>query len=248
VAKLSRLSEYVSPTELAAAVATLKRRIAGDASASGAPGVALASVDAGPASPDEKKKPEPPGENAPLRERTLPPQLSAAFDSLAATAELSRAEAEQSKAEAERPKGSASQAREATRPSPQAGSGVLKDSAEAEAPTDSLRAAVIEALGRASPLLKTGLASSLPWRVEEKRLVIPFRSGMEESVVRGSIAEIAAKASEFAGRQLRVELKVELKVEPTPASSAAGKAGEGEPDPVEIVERVFRGARLPDRG
>jgi DNA polymerase III subunit gamma/tau len=255
VAKLSRLSEYVSPTELAAAVATLKRRIAGDARASGE---ATASGGAEPDSPDEKKKPERPGEQVLPREYAFSPQLSAAFDSLAATAELSREAVPQAQAASELPHGE-------TRPSSPAKPSLLKDAgaaddeegaAEEAAPVetrnppgdlsqpDSLRGAVIDALGRSSPLLKTGLASSLPWRVEAAALVIPFRSGMEESVVRGSIAEIAAKASELAGRQLRVELKVERK----PGPQAEAKAEGGEPDPVEIVERVFRGARLPDRG
>ena len=250
VAKLSRLSEYVSPTELAAAVAALKRRVAGDAAAS---------PEAAPASPEEKKKLEPAGEYSLPREHAFSPQLSAAFDSLAATAVLSRAEASPPMTD-EQSQGSDSSVRDTPLPSVTEASGVLHDSAgtgdeeaeldgaeasaDAGAQTDSLRAAVIEALGRASPLLKTGLASSLPWRIEETRLVIPFRSGMEESVVRGSIAEIAAKASEFTGRQLRVELKVER----MPGSSVAEKAQGAEPDPVEIVERVFRGARLPDRG
>jgi DNA polymerase III subunit gamma/tau len=210
VAKLCRLADYVSTTELAAAVAALKRRIAGEASAA---------VDALPA--PEKKKPEP------SRERTLPPQLSAAFDSLAATAEE----------EAKRP---------SAPPIPPAPR-VLSDSSDetVEDGSDQLRGAVIEALGRSSPLLKSGLASSLPWRVEETRLVIPFRSGMEESVVRGSIADIAAKASELAGRQLKVELKVE-KRGGSEASGPGAMPERGGPDPVGIVERVFRGTRLPD--
>jgi DNA polymerase-3 subunit gamma/tau len=218
VAKLCRLADYVSITELAAAVAALKRRLAGDATAA---------VDAHVApAPVEKKKPE------------LPSQLSAAFDSLAAAASLA-----------------------AVSPPP-APSGVLNDAsddeddrleAEGEAKrveafdSDPLRGAVIEALGRSSPLLKSGLASSLPWRVEETRLVIPFRSGMDESVVRGSISDIAAKASELAGRQLKVELRVEQRPGPAADGSAARSAQAG-PDPVEIVERVFRGARLPDVG
>jgi DNA polymerase-3 subunit gamma/tau len=205
VAKLCRLADFVSTTELAAAVAALKRRIAGDASA------AAASV--APAAGEKKK-------------RELPPQLSAAFDSLAATAsrapEPPRVLSDVSVAEADE---------------------AVPD--EASSP-DPLRSAVIEALGRSSPLLKTGLASSLPWRVEKARLVIPFRSGMEESVVRGSIADIAAKASELAGRQLKVELKVEPK--PSPAAGSSASSVQGGPDPVEIVERVFKGARLPEGG
>ena len=70
-------------------------------------------------------------------------------------------------------------------------------------------------------------------------------SGMEESVVRGSISDIAAKASELSGRRL----KVELKVEPRPGSrgEAPPGAADAPPDPVAIVERVFRGKRLADR-
>jgi hypothetical protein len=111
---------------------------------------------------------------------------------------------------------------------------------------DPLRSAAIEALGKSSPLLKSGLASSLPWRVEETRLVIPFRSGMEESVVRGSIADIAAKVSELAGRKLKVELKIEPK--PSSKTGSSTPSIQGDPDPVEIVERVFKGARLPSGG
>ena len=88
---------------------------------------------------------------------------------------------------------------------------------------DSLREAVIAALGRSSPLLKSGLASSLPWRVDETRIVIPFRSGMEESVVRGSIADIAAKASELTGRRLKIELKVEQRKTPLLAGGFADR-------------------------
>jgi len=112
---------------------------------------------------------------------------------------------------------------------------------------DPLRGAVIDALGRSSPLLKSGLASSLPWRIEETRLVIPFLSGMEESVVRGSIADIAAKASELAGRPLKVEVKVEPRRSQA-AEAASGQSGRPGSDPVEIVERVFRGTRLPNGG
>jgi len=108
-----------------------------------------------------------------------------------------------------------------------------------------LRGAVIEAVGRSSPLLKSALASSLPWRVEESRIVIPFRSGMDESVVRGSIGDIAAKASELAGRPLRIELKVEA-VQARVAGRTAHRSEAEGPDPVAVVERVFRGTRLPE--
>jgi DNA polymerase III subunit gamma/tau len=260
IAKLSRLSEYVSPSELAAAVAALKRRVAGGAAASGESG-ASAELSS------EKKKPEPEFGSTLTRERTLPPQLSAAFDSLAAMAALSKSEeAPSERTDARKPASPASEPPASPRG---ARPGVLNDSSEAgeddeendnrdgpsetgasadsnpevesDPETGSLRGAVIEAIGRSSPLLKTGLISSLPWRMDERQLVIPFRSGMEESVVRGSIAEIAAKASELAGRPLKVELCVERKSD---APSEGKKAPSDEPDPVEIVERVFRGARL----
>ena len=118
--------------------------------------------------------------------------------------------------------------------------------AEMQETPDSLREAVIAALGRSSPLLKSGLASSLPWRVDETRIVIPFRSGMEESVVRGSIADIAAKASELTGRWPKIELKVEQRKTPLLGEDSPIVVGSS-PDPVAIVERVFRGTRLPDK-
>jgi hypothetical protein len=116
-----------------------------------------------------------------------------------------------------------------------------------EVSPDPLRDSVIDALGRSSPLLKTGLVSSLPWRVEETRIVIPFRSGMDESVVKGSLSDIAAKASELAGRQMKVELTVEPRASPA-RDVAAQQSVESGPDPVAIVERVFRGTRMPDSG
>jgi len=226
VAKLCRLDDYVSPTELALAVAALKRYVAGGASTPrGEPlkivpgitsGARIADVQGGSAL-DEKKKPEPP------QELKLSPQLDAAFASLAASAQAAgRAEADTGDSCESEPA-----AEEA-----ESGSG------------DGLRQAVVEALGKASPLLKTGLGNSLPWRLDDARLTIPFRSGMEESVVRGSIADIAAKASELAGRTLKVELKIEGKSRTAKSSGSASGARASGPDPVEIVERVFRGTRL----
>ena len=182
VARLCRLADYVSPSELAAAVASIRHRLAGAAEAADAGRGGSLDVRIRESS-DEKKKPES------LRERALPPRLNAAFDSLAAAAK-------QSPADAVPPAGLMNDASEADE---EAESTV----AEMQETPDSLREAVIAALGRSSPLLKSGLASSLPWRIDETRIVIPFRSGMEESVVRGSIADIAAKASELTGRRLQ---------------------------------------------
>jgi DNA polymerase III subunit gamma/tau len=242
VAKLCRLADYVSPTELAKAVAALKRSLAGEA----------------PPIPGEKKKPEPSRAPKPFPELKLPPQLSAAFDSLASAASSEIAaggEVEAAGGDAPPPAKEPSSAQRSAPPRTR----ILSDARGGEEPSegedaapeapradsaDPLRSAVIEALGRSSPLLKSGLASSLPWRVEETRIVIPFRSGMEESVVRGSLSDIAAKASELSGKQF----KVELMVEPRPGAGRdvqPQRAPESGPDPVAVVERVFRGTRMP---
>jgi len=111
---------------------------------------------------------------------------------------------------------------------------------------ETLRKAVVDAVGRSSPLLKTGLSSSLPWRVDGERLVVPFRSGMEESVVRGAVPAMAAAAAQAAGRAIKVELRVE-RPEAHPKGGHGAPHGEG-PDPAAIVERVFRGSRVaPER-
>jgi DNA polymerase-3 subunit gamma/tau len=233
VARLCRLADYVSPAELAATVASLKRVIAGDAALP--PALAKGEPRRPEAPTAEKKKPE------------LPPRLSAAFESLAATAEQSLAATEVPgplpvSLSSPRPlvmNDASEDGEEPIEPAEQAEQGSSGNQGGLE---DTLRASVIAELGRSSPVLKTGLASSLPWRIELSKLVIPFRSGMDESVVRPSVADIAAKASGLAGRQLKVELIVELK-KPEPARSAAA-AGE-ESDPVAVVERVFRGKRLP---
>ncbi|MBL8965619.1 MAG: hypothetical protein JNG85_01350 [Spirochaetaceae bacterium] len=105
-----------------------------------------------------------------------------------------------------------------------------------------LKAAVVEALGKNSPLLKSGLGASLPWRVEGERLVIPFRSGMEEGLVRGELPALSRAAAEASGRHLKVELRVESPAKPRAAEG--GAAGIPENDPAAIVERVFRGTRV----
>jgi DNA polymerase III subunit gamma/tau len=245
-ARLCRLADYVSPAELARTVGALRRFVAGEGALPPSPPSSARAP--GPAREDEKKKPE---SAVGIK---LPRRLSEAFDDLAAAA----ADAAAQDLESEPPA--------ATRPARRAAGGsrgtdgpVLRDGgadepvepdageasavAEPAAPgADPLRGPVIDALGRSSPLLKTGLASSLPWRVEGDKLVIPFRSGMEESVVRGSVADIAAKASELAGKPLKVALVVEPSPRARPAAPDA--AADAVPDPAQIVERVFRGARV----
>jgi DNA polymerase-3 subunit gamma/tau len=250
VSKLCRLKDYVSPGELATVVAALRRKIGGgdarleDKGAGDRPRPDRSVP--GSAGGAEKKKPE------------LPPSLSAAFGSLAAAAkELG----EEGAVAAAVPDAAPPPSAPAPRPpavEEQEGEDEEEIWAPAAAPEqaqpaaqlsegDALRAAVIEAIGKASPLLKTGLSSSLPWRLEDGRLVLPFRSGMDESVVRGSIADIAAAASRFSGKQLKVELKVEAAAGRGKAAAridGAEAAAAGESNPVTIVERVFRGSRV----
>ncbi len=282
VSRLCRLRDYVSPSELAGVVASLRRRLGGEGRgpdgarqarqpAAAAPGEARAMA----GSEGEKKKPERPAEPR------LPPSLSAAFGSLAAAAASASAE-EGAEAPPETPAPSRPGPERAARPlaMPSTPPRVLSDPGEDEEEPDTeddlwappaapareggpadggepapppsesevLRRSVIEAIGRSSPLLKTGLSSSLPWRVEGGRLVVPFRSGIEESVVRGHVADIAAKAAELAGRTLKVELRVERPGEaPEGPAAPAGSAVPAGPDPVAIVENVFRGSRVAPR-
>jgi len=68
---------------------------------------------------------------------------------------------------------------------------------------------------------------------------------MEESVVRASVAEIAAVASELSGKTLKVELRVEPGQNRRPAADAPH---DEKADPADIVARVFRGKRVDPTG
>ncbi len=65
VARLCRLADYVSPSELAAAVASMRHRLAGAAEAADADAPRARSMSEIRESSDEKKKPESPGARAP---------------------------------------------------------------------------------------------------------------------------------------------------------------------------------------
>lgn len=244
VARLCRISEYVSTGELADAVAELRGRIAGGAPAP-ASAAATGGERKGPARAEgEKKKPE------------LHPSLMAAFGSLAAAtgaagmlrdddgAEEDEAEpaprhVEASSANSGPAPGPAAPARAAPSPASPDPAGPEQDAMR------ELRSSVIDALGRSSPLLKSGLSASLPWRNEGERLVIPFHSGMEESVVRGRLTDIAAAVARLGGRPFKVELRVEAPARaPVQADQRGAPDGEG---PVGVVERVFRGTLVPQR-
>ena len=109
---------------------------------------------------------------------------------------------------------------------------------------DAFRRDLIARIGRANPLLGSGLAASLGWSLEEDRLVISFRNAMEEGVVRAELGLLAGAIKDFAARDLKVELKVSEGAESRrrPRSSSADHS-----DPVAIVERMFRGQRLEPR-
>jgi hypothetical protein len=108
-----------------------------------------------------------------------------------------------------------------------------------------LKAAVLESMGRSSPLLSTGLAVSLPWILDENHLVIPFRNGIEESVVKSEISTVALAVAKAAGRAIKVDLKVSQPSRaPGGGGSGAEPGEEDENDPAAIVARVFRGQRI----
>jgi DNA polymerase-3 subunit gamma/tau len=244
IARLARLSEYVSSGELAATVANLRRRLAGEPSAAkSAAGDGHAREQAaGERGVEQKKKPE------------LNPALMAAFGSLAAATGAAEPEPRLAAAAAgkqvQSPATPETTAQEAATtmtanieftPVEAPSSGALSTDRE-PMPMETLRASVIEAMGRSSPLLKTGLSASLPWRSEGEKLIIPFRSGMEETVLRGSLSGIAAKAAEIGGRLFKVELRVEAAART--ADEKARPEDQGGNVSVDVVERVFRGTRL----
>jgi DNA polymerase III subunit gamma/tau len=74
---------------------------------------------------------------------------------------------------------------------------------------DILRAEVIAELGKASPILKSGLAASGLWCIEDGRLVIPFQvMGIDQKMVKDSIGILAESVSRHLGRSLKVELRI----------------------------------------
>ncbi len=251
VARLVRLRDYVPPSELARVVASLRRKLAGEAPLADAKAALQSTAAEGGEGPTamggEKKNAE------------LPTSLKSAFSSLAAAA--------LGATEAQAPLGPAVRDTQRVTALSQQGSAqsssasygapfgnVLPDEVPSGASpsAEALRETVIAALGRASPLLKSGLGKSLPWRIEGERVVLPFRSGMEESLIRGELPAVSQAVAEAAGRPLRVELRVEAQA---PEAAAAPRvAGQGDAtmvgettDPVAIVERVFRGSRVKER-
>ncbi len=122
-------------------------------------------------------------------------------------------------------------------------------------PPRSLREAVLARLAKSHVVLANALEKSLSWTVEENRLEILFPSGYEEAMARRDLSVLSKAAGDAAGRVL----KVELRAVPAPRGPAAAPREAADPDgglpdadapragdvdPVEIVERVFRGKRV----
>jgi len=93
----------------------------------------------------------------------------------------------------------------------------------------------------------------LAWRLEGDRLVIEFDRPYEENLAKGDLALVSSRVAEAAGRSLKVDIRSvrdAREAVQAPASPSGLEGGQGaapEPDPVEIVERVFRGRRTPRR-
>ncbi len=266
--RLGRLKDYVSPSELARAVAALN-------GGSPAPSSARHQSDGRSASflvsmhstPEEKKKPElNPGlplsltsAFSDLAGTMLGPQEKAEFDQRlhpSSTHVLSVTQAPGQTAKAIGPSSSEPGITSLSDIPPRdevilASSEELAQCAKDEKPSDAavvvtgieaMRKEVLTRISRADPLLGSGLGASLDWALEGERLMIPFRTGMEESVVRTELSKVALVVAAVSGKSFRIELRVTegtRQSQPIPSGSASGAS-----DAVAIVERMFRGQKI----
>lgn len=260
VTRLARLRSWVAPSELADAVATLRGALEGETTPRSAPadtaslGQGKFPQVVGSGEGSEKKKLELAGK--------LSSPLGSAIESLAGV--LQSDEPKSSRSE---PPFGAGMVRDlgesAQRPAVREAIEVRANADEREADlfapeaeilesgpvaTTSayddialLRSELIARVARQNPLLGSGLAASADWRIEDSRLLISFRNGIEENIVRAELGVLAGAASAIAGRNLKVELRVGDSVA-NPGRDRVPKAGSS--DPVSIVERVFRGQRV----
>jgi hypothetical protein len=113
---------------------------------------------------------------------------------------------------------------------------------------EAFRREVIARVGRANPLLGSGLASALDWDLGEGRLLITFRNGIDENIVRHELGLLSQTAAAVAGKALRVELRVGGSRGPGSRSPGGpggqSPAAEGQADAATLVERMFRGQRI----
>jgi DNA polymerase-3 subunit gamma/tau len=115
-----------------------------------------------------------------------------------------------------------------------------------------IRAAVIQAMGRNRMVLTTCLERSGNWIIEDGRLLVSCANAYDANTISSDSNLISKKVLEIAGLALRVDARaVELPREAhTPSrddEEGDDDGDDGPADPVEIVERVFRGRRIPFR-
>jgi DNA polymerase-3 subunit gamma/tau len=115
-----------------------------------------------------------------------------------------------------------------------------------------LRTAVIQAMGRNRMVLTTSLERSGDWKIENGRLLVTCANAYDANTISSDSNIIAKKVLEIYGLALRVdacavELPREVQVPPRDDDEGDDDGDDGPADPVEIVERVFRGRRIPSR-
>jgi len=115
-----------------------------------------------------------------------------------------------------------------------------------------IRAAVIQAMGRNRMVLTTCLERSGDWKIEDGRLIVTCANAYDASTVSSDASIISRKVLEISGLALRVDAKAielprEVQTAPRDDDDGDDDGDDGPADPVEIVERVFRGRRIPSR-
>ena len=218
VSRMASIGEYVPPAELARTVAALKAAIVdGSAPGAAAIGAALAGM---PAPVETRQR---------ASARTASPRTAAESPAAAVPAHGATETSE-----------------------PTAGSAPDASSAgSGESDLDGLRRSVTAALARNRTVLSMCLERSGPWSIEDDRLVIPCANGYDASTMLSDIGLVAKRVAELFGRPLRVEPRAtESPAAPPPAAGIDDEGDDdreddGPVDPVAIVERVFRGRRLP---
>jgi len=260
IARIARLRDFVSPAELARAVGALRGSLGQGVGASLPRSTPAKAAARGPSLDEEKKKPEPRTLTSPIIPSSMPASLSGALSSLAgAVLGGSSGKATSLGAEAGE-EGGPELPRDELRaqPSPRPPEAppseeesvfasdeevAARGQADADEPSSAFRRDVVARLRRSNPLLGSGLANSLAWTLEEDRLLVVFRNPMEESLVRSEMGPLAEIAAAVAGRNLRIELRVDA-ARPLPRETAVPERVAVD-DAVAIVERMFRGQRLP---
>jgi DNA polymerase-3 subunit gamma/tau len=116
----------------------------------------------------------------------------------------------------------------------------------------SIRAGVIQSMGRNRMVLTTSLERSGDWKIEDGRLLVTCANAYDANTISSDASIISKKVLEIYGLALRVdaravELPREVQTAPRDDDEGDDDGDDGPADPVEIVERVFRGRRIPSR-